>query len=121
MKTILMLLIAICVLHPAIANNKDTNLIVNGDFTVNSCGKMFCIYNSSHLPNGLKGWIPEPAIEIGWGWQYNKNIKQVRVLDLAAHSNSCVKQIVQNLQPGTYQLTYEYAARSDTKPSDCEF
>ena len=120
MKKILMVLIVICALNTAVANSKGENLIVNGDFTENLCGQPICFYNSNQ-PNGLKGWIPEPDIEIGWGWLYNKNIGRVRVLDLAGHSNSCVKQIVRNLQPGTYQLTYEYGARSDRKASDCEF
>jgi hypothetical protein len=119
-KALMLLLLAICVLNTAVANNTGQNLIVNGDFTQNSCRQPICIYNSRQ-PNALKGWIPEPNIEIGWGSLYNKNIGRTRVLDLAPHSNSCVKQIVPNLQPGTYQLTYEYAARSGIKPSDCEF
>ena len=69
----------------------------------------------------MKNWVPENDLEIGWGSHYNKNLGKERVLDLAPNSNSCVRQVIRYLQPGTYQLTYEYAARSDTRPSDCEF
>ena len=42
-------------------------------------------------------------------------------MDLAPNSNACVKQIIKSLQPGVYQLTFEYAARSDRLSEDCQF
>lgn len=40
---------------------------------------------------------------------------------MAPNKNSCIKQSINNLQPGVYQLKFEYAARKGKSFDDCQF
>jgi hypothetical protein len=93
-------------------------LIVNGNFAQNDCSRDWCIFNG---PNCVKGWNPKPEIEIGFGKVYNSHLGNERVIELAPNSNSCIEQSVKNLEPGIYQLKYEYAARERRSFQDCQF
>jgi hypothetical protein len=122
MKAVLVALIGLAVINVSMATHPSGNLIVNlianGDFSDSPCDKELCIYDT---PNTVKGWIPNPMIEVGFGFHYNQYLNRERVLDLAANSNSCVKQVIKNIKPDDYQLIFEYAARTDRRSDDCQF
>ena len=119
MKKAMMLLMGLGALDTATAQTPVAgDLIVNGNFSTNGCHPEFCFSCDS---NFVRGWIPEPELEIGFGSYYNKYLQKERVLDLAPNANSCVKQVIKGLSKGTYRLRFEYAARSDQKSEDCKF
>lgn len=43
------------------------------------------------------------------------------MLELATGSNQCVRQVVRDLRPGLYDLSYEYTTRSDKPVAEGEF
>jgi hypothetical protein len=126
MKKAMILLAGLGALDTANAQSSATanlmnagNIVNNGNFAITSCTSEVCISNDRNL---VKEWIPDPDIEIGFGSTYNKYLeKNIRVLDLAPNSNSCVRQVIKGLTKGTYTLRFEYAARSDQKSEDCKF
>lgn len=42
-------------------------------------------------------------------------------MELAGSKNTCVKQIIDSLNAGSYDLTVSYAAHRSKKFEDCEF
>lgn len=99
-----------------------TNHIINGDFQDNKCTKSYCTWNMKNFKSeNLPGWSPEPEIELGKGKVYNKNLGNAKVLELATSKNTCVKQVIPELEKGSYELTFGYAARKDRALIDCEF
>jgi hypothetical protein len=73
MKGILVTLIGLAVINVSMATNPLGNLIVNGDFSDSPCDIELCIYNT---PNTVKGWIPNPMIEVGFGFHYNQYLNR---------------------------------------------
>ena len=94
------------------------NLIENGDFSNSSCKSNRCIFTTK---DSVKGWIPEPEIEVGDGNIYSDFIKNEKVVELAANGNGCIYQEVKNIQPGNYELRFDHAARRAIDLNDCQF
>ncbi len=42
-------------------------------------------------------------------------------MELAPNSNGCVSQVIENLQPGIYELKFDHAARKLRTYDDCMF
>lgn len=100
------------------ATDSSTNLVFNGDFSQSDCNSDWCIFNQ---PNAVRGWCPEPEIEVGYGSVYSNFLTNERVLELAPNTNSCAKQVIKNIQPGCYQLKFDWGARKDRAFTDCQF
>jgi hypothetical protein len=96
------------------------NLITNPNFEKNPCTGNSCTYKDNQ-PNVVEGWIPDAELEIGYGSIYNKFLGDERVLELATNTNQCVRQVVRDLRPGLYDLTYEYTTRSDKPVTEGDF
>jgi hypothetical protein len=94
------------------------NLIVNGNFSNSLCKSNWCIFRTK---DSVKGWIPDPEIEIGNGNVYSDFIKNEKVVELAANANGCIYQEVKNIQPGNYELRFDHAARKGIDFNDCQF
>ncbi len=68
MKKALILMMVIVALVGVSAAQLSQNLIVNGDFSQNTCTQDYCIYLDS---TSVPGWAPEPELEIGYGRVYS--------------------------------------------------
>lgn len=118
MKKTMLVLMGMGALNGVMATDSSTNLVYNGDFSQSDCYADWCIYNTA---NSVRGWCPEPEIEVGYGSVYSNYLTNERVLELAPNVNTCVKQAIKNIEPGCYQLKFEWGARKDRAFSDCQF
>ncbi len=114
----MLVLMGMSALNGVIATDLPPNLVANGDFSQSDCNSNWCIFNT---PNAVRNWIPEPEIEVGYGSVYSIHLKNERVLELAPNANTCVKQAIKNIEPGCYQLKFQWGARKDRSFSDCQF
>lgn len=71
MKKAIMFLMAMGAFDSVMATGSSQNLIVNGNFSENDCRNDWCIFKGQ---NNVRGWIPEPEVEIGFGHVYNSNL-----------------------------------------------
>lgn len=92
------------------------NLVSNGDFSKCSCPTARCAFNGNGV---VDGWTADSQLEVGYGYLYNDYLGYERVI--APSKNSCVKQQLNYLTPGCYQLIIEYSARKDQQLSNCQF
>jgi len=74
----MMAVLAMSALNGVMATNTSPELIVNGDFSQNSCTQDWCIYNNS-TPNAVQGWVADPEIEVGYGQVYSDYLQKERV------------------------------------------
>jgi hypothetical protein len=102
MKKTMLVLLGVGALDLAMAHTTPTNLVTNGDFSQNTCLKDYCFFNTQ---DAVQNWIPDPEIEIGYGYLYSDAFttgSKERVLELSPNANSCVKQVIPNVLPGCY-------------------
>jgi hypothetical protein len=87
------------------------NYIVNGDFEQNKCPNDCCVWSDKSGDDLVYGWIPNPEIEVGRGYFYNKILGNSWVSELDALKNTCIKQKI-ILNTGLYLLTYDAIAKA---------
>ena len=118
MKKALIFVLGLGALDTVTANGINQNFIVNGRFTQSEGRADTCIFNKAEE---VVGWITEHEIEVGYGYIYNTNLGNERVVDLAAKKNGCIKQIVRSINSGNYTLRYEYTAKEGRTFDDSLF
>lgn len=124
MKKISTVLLASAMIHSIDADtirlgtsegSRSSNLLINGAFSSN-CPDISCIYKSANS-NSVRGWTPEPELEIGSGYLFSDEFTfsstspNQQVIELAGNQNTCISQVVTDLNPGQYQFSFDYAAR----------
>lgn len=92
------------------------NLVANGDFSKSSCSILNCLFDGKGV---VDSWTADSTLEIGFGYLYNDLLGYERVI--APLKNTCIKQQLNYLNPGYYQLTVEYSARKNLPLTDAQF
>jgi len=96
--------------------SNQNNYVSNGDFSSCSCQTTRCPFSGNNV---LNGWTADSQVEVGYGNSYNNYLGNERVVSLS--NNNCVKQQLNYLAPGNYNLVIQYSARQDQQLSDCQF
>lgn len=96
--------------------SSSQNLVSNGDFSKCNCQASRCAFNDNSM---VDGWSADNQLEVGYGYLYNDYLGYERVI--APSKNTCVKQQLNYLTPGYYQVVVEYSARKDQQLSNCQF
>jgi hypothetical protein len=102
------------------SSQNPSELIINGNFSQNTCpkSKPICFFKTN---NSVTGWSPDPEIELVYGSVYSEFLGNERVIELAAKSNGCIFQIIKNMTPGNYDLKINFIARKGTVLEDSQF
>ena len=92
------------------------NLVANGNFSKSSCSALSCLFDGNTL---VESWTADSPLEIGFGYLYNDLLSYERVIN--PFKNACIKQQINYLAPGYYQLSIDYTARKNQQLSDAQF
>jgi hypothetical protein len=119
MKNTHALLLILALAGTVFANN---NLLLNGDFSNNDCSHDSCVYNAnSFISNCVDGWAPQQQFELGYGSSYCDYLTKEPVVRIAPSTDSCISQQIPNIQPGNYNLQFDWAAVKGSSFNDCQF